>query len=376
MQPFFVLCGSSFFILREDVKDVLNMNGKRSGLAWFVGVIRLIVAFAKGQWRDILLLVTFGVWGAAFAGYLIVRTIRTRRTKQKTDKERPCKKRSHSFEAPICNVLLLMAGLLFVWCFIEDYVKWSIGLLSLWVIYFASTTAMAHRRELVTALRRAQMKRQPSDDMEPTKPAPVIDVDNSDPIETVLMRHAAYRISQYMQTAYPDAHWEWVTPSPDREHIIAQGGEAKIRVCGVSDYNGAFVEFEPSGRMSIRLIKEIRLEDAVSQGKDTETPEPKSTDPQKEAIPEPAMKVIDVNAWYSIQGKFLKQMVGKFQSHGYKSLYIAEDGTVSVDSNDSVESKERLSFFPPKHLWPGLVQAMKDDGLFVCSAEDRLVVNL
>lgn len=107
------------------------MNGKRSGLAWFVGVILLIVAFAKGQWRDILLLVTFGVWGAAFAGYLIVRTIRTRRTKQKTDKERPCKKRSHSFEAPICNVLLLMAGLLFVWCFIEDYVKWSIGLLSL-----------------------------------------------------------------------------------------------------------------------------------------------------------------------------------------------------------------------------------------------------
>lgn len=37
------------------------MNGKRSGLAWFVGVILLIVAFAKGQWRDILLLVVFGV---------------------------------------------------------------------------------------------------------------------------------------------------------------------------------------------------------------------------------------------------------------------------------------------------------------------------
>ena len=68
MQPFFVLCGSSFFILRE---DVLNMNGKRSGLAWFVGVILLIVAFAKGQWRDILLLVVFGVCGTAFALSLI-----------------------------------------------------------------------------------------------------------------------------------------------------------------------------------------------------------------------------------------------------------------------------------------------------------------
>lgn len=352
------------------------MNGKRSGLAWFVGVILLIVAFAKGQWRDILLLVVFGVCGTAFAGYLIACTIRKKQTKQKTDKERAREKRSRNFEVPICNVLLLIAGLLFVWCFIEDYVKWSIGLLSLWAIYFAGTTAMAHRRELVTALRRAQTKQCPSGNREPIKPTPVIDVDNSDPVETVLMRHAAYRISQYLQSAYPDAHWEWVTPSPDREHIIAQGGKIKIRVCGVPDYNGAFIEFEPSGRMSTRLIKEIRLEDAVSQGKDTETSEPKSTDPQKEAVPEPAMKVIDVNAWYSIQGKFLKQMVGKFQSHGYKSLYIAEDGTVSVDSNDSVESKERLSFFPPKHLWPGLIQTMKDDGLFVCSAEDRLVVNL
>lgn len=374
MQSFFVLCGSSFFILRDKfiVEEVFSMNGKRSGLAWFVGVILLIVAFAKGQMRDILLLVVFGVWGAAFAGYQIARTIR----KGSKHKEKEREKYSHTYETPLLNVLLLIAGLLFVWCFVDEYVKWTIALIGSWVIYFAGTTAMAHRRELVTALRRAQMKRRPSNDIGPTKPAPVIDVDNSDPVETVLMRHAAYRISQYMQSAYPDAHWEWVTPSPDREHIIAQGGEVKIRVCGVSDYNGAFVEFEPSGRMSIRLIKEIRLEDAVSQGKDTETSEPKSTDPQKEAVPEPAMKVIDVNAWYSIQGKFLKQMVGKFQSHGYKSLYIAEDGTVSVDSNDSVESKERLSFFPPKHLWPGLVQAMKDDGLFVCSAEDRLVVNL
>lgn len=184
------------------------MNGKRSGLAWFVGVILLIVAFAKGQWRDILLLVVFGVCGTAFAGYLIARTIRKKQTKQKTDKERAREKRSRNFEAPICNVLLLIAGLLFVWCFIEDYVKWSIGLLSLWAIYFAGTTAMAHRRELVTALRRAQTKQCPSGNREPIKPTPVIDVDNSDPVETVLMRHAAYRISQYLQSAYPDAHWE------------------------------------------------------------------------------------------------------------------------------------------------------------------------
>ena len=95
------------------------MNGKRSGLAWFVGVILLIVAFAKGQWRDILLLVVFGAWGAAFAGYLIARTIRKRRSKQKTDKERAREKYSRTDEAPMLNVLLLIAGVLFRWCFVD-----------------------------------------------------------------------------------------------------------------------------------------------------------------------------------------------------------------------------------------------------------------
>lgn len=61
------------------------MNGKRSGLAWFVGVILLIVAFAKGQWRDILLLVVFGVWGTAFAGIsdLPARSERSRLNKKR-----------------------------------------------------------------------------------------------------------------------------------------------------------------------------------------------------------------------------------------------------------------------------------------------------
>lgn len=349
------------------------MNGKRSGLAWFVGVILLIVAFAKGQWRDILLLVVFGAWGAAFAGYLIARTIRKRRSKQKTDKERAREKYSRTYEAPMLNVLLLIAGLLFIWCFVDAYVKWTIALLGLWVIYFAGTTAMAHRRELAAVLWRAQTKRRPADDIRPAKPTPVIDVDDSDRVETVLMRHAAYRISQYLQSAYPDAHWEWATPSPERERTIAKGGEIKICIHGVPDYNGGMIAFEQSGHMEIRLIKEVRLEDAVSKEAEAEKPEQDSEDEPKDVDTE--SKVVDVSAWYAIQGKFLRQIVEEFQSHGYKSLFIKEDGTVSVDNGGTSVPKDRLGFFPPKTLWPGLVRAMQKDGLSACPAEDRLVVN-
>ena len=187
------------------------------------------------------------------------------------------------------------------------------------------------------------------------------------------MRHAAYRISQYLQSAYPDARWEWVTPSPVRERAIAKGGEIKIRIYDLPDYNGGMIAFEQSGRMEIRLIKEVRLEDAVSNETDAEKPEQDSQDEPQDVNAEP--KVVDVSAWYAIQGKFLRQIVEEFQSHGYKSLFIKEDGTVSVDNGGTSVPKDRLGFFPPKKLWPGLVRAMQEDGLSACPAEDRLVVN-
>lgn len=44
----------------------------------------------------------------------------------------------------------------------------------------------------------------------------------SDPVEQVLLRHANYRISAYLQSVYPNATWEWREEFPER--IIAKGG--------------------------------------------------------------------------------------------------------------------------------------------------------
>lgn len=38
----------------------------------------------------------------------------------------------------------------------------------------------------------------------------------SDPVEQVLLRHANYRISAYLQSVYPNATWEWREEFPER----------------------------------------------------------------------------------------------------------------------------------------------------------------
>lgn len=61
--------------------------------------------------------------------------------------------------------------------------------------------------------------------------------DISDPVERVLLRHANFRISAYLQSAYPDATWEWCEEAPEK--IIAKGGTGRIRLYGVPDFNFA-----------------------------------------------------------------------------------------------------------------------------------------
>lgn len=346
----------------------MSGKGKHSGLAWFVGMILLIVAFAKGQWRDILLMATFGVWGIAFAGYLIVHALRNRKRKEK-------ERRHADMGTPFLSIMLLAMALFFVWCFVDEYIKWTIALLGLWTIYFAGTLAIERKNEILAALRQAREKwRSPDSDTVSveTKAAPNIDIDNSEPIGIVLLRHAAYRISNYLQSAYPDAYWEWETPLPEREHTVAKGGVIRIRVEGVPDYNKADVEFEPSGRMSIKLLREISLADCIPQPE--KDPEPVSCEDKEDTYKE-SQVFIDVNAWYSIQGKFIREMAADFQSHGYKGFFIEENGTVGVDSNGKTEPKEKLRYFPPKKVWPSLARLVEEDGLSATTMTDKFVVN-
>lgn len=79
----------------------------------------------------------------------------------------------------------------------------------------------------------------------------------SDPVEQVLLRHANYRISAYLQSVYPNATWEWREEFPER--IIAKGGTGRVKLFGVDGYNFADVTFDQNGGINCALVNIVPL---------------------------------------------------------------------------------------------------------------------
>ena len=95
----------------------------------------------------------------------------------------------------------------------------------------------------------------------------------SDPVEQVLLRHANYRISAYLQSVYPNATWEWREEFPER--IIAKGGTGRVKLFGVDGYNFADVTFDQNGGINCALVNIVPLKQpnasiAIRCGKENE----------------------------------------------------------------------------------------------------------
>ena len=85
----------------------------------------------------------------------------------------------------------------------------------------------------------------------------------SDPVEQVLLRHANYRISAYLQSVYPNATWEWREEFPER--IIAKGGTGRVKLFGVDGYNFADVTFDQNGGINCALVNIVPLKQPNSK---------------------------------------------------------------------------------------------------------------
>lgn len=74
----------------------------------------------------------------------------------------------------------------------------------------------------------------------------------------VLLRHVNHRISEHLQSVYPQAYWEWTLADPAR--FIAYGGTGRIRVYGIQDYDYADVTLDRQGGLRCSLVKVAPLE--------------------------------------------------------------------------------------------------------------------
>ena len=181
----------------------------------------------------------------------------------------------------------------------------------------------------------------------------------SDPVEQVLLRHANYRISAYLQSVYPNATWEWREEFPER--IIAKGGTGRIKLLGVDGYNFADVTFDQNGGIDCALVNIVPLKQPTA-------PQPSASDTKDTAEAPAAMPKqpdpVDPQVWYEVQGrKVLEALITDLHSRGYNSLTIRENGDIAIQQADSEKVRTAFESVPEKTYWARLCKVFEREGM-------------
>lgn len=181
----------------------------------------------------------------------------------------------------------------------------------------------------------------------------------SDPVEQVLLRHANYRISAYLQSVYPEATWEWREEFPER--IVAKGGTGRIKLFGVEGFNFADVTFDQNAGIDCALVNVVPM----AQRTTSEAPAAQA----KEAAPEPVtapkqQNPVDPQVWYEVQGrKVLEALITDLHSRGYNSLTIRENGDIAIKQAESEKVRTAFESLPEKTYWTRLCKVFEREGM-------------
>ena len=183
--------------------------------------------------------------------------------------------------------------------------------------------------------------------------------DISDPVGLVLLRHVNFRISAYLQSAYPEATWQWLEELPEK--IVAKGGTGRIQLYGVPDFNYADVSFDQNADISCSLLKIVPMVEARQVDENIKLPKQMPVDPQ---------------IWYEKQGRdILENLINDLHSRGYHSLAIREDGEIAIQQADSEITRPAFENVPEKVYWPRLVKVFEREGMTADITESGMILS-
>ena len=261
------------------------------------------------------------------------------------------------------DVSILVVAVLTITAFFRG--NWQLGLLiaafTIWSVYAVFRHLLPFiqqqrdRREAKVLRQHYEQRR--------TKQQMFSDIDVSDPVSVVLLRHASHRISAGLKAVYPDATWEWCVNDPEK--IVAKGGTGRIRLHGAEDYNYAEVKLDQDAKISFQLLKVVPFgaEDSAADGRQpTSAPrKPREVDPQ---------------IWYEKKGKtVLSNLIADLNSRGHSSLTILEDGNISIIQADKEVKKAAFESVPERTYWPRLVKVFEREGIAADATEQGLVLS-
>ena len=258
------------------------------------------------------------------------------------------------------DVSILVVAVLTITAFFRG--NWQLGLLitafTVWSIY-------AVFRHLLPYIQEQRQRREAKElrqhyEQRRAKQQAFSDVDISDPMSVVLLRH---RISASLKAVYPDVTWEWCVNDPER--IVAKGGIGRIRLHGVKDYNYAEVNLDQEAKISFQLLKVVPF--------GTEEP---LTDNKEPAPGSRKAREVDPQIWYEKKGKaVLSNMIADLNSRGHSSLTILDDGNISIMQADQEIKKAAFESVPERTYWPRLVKVFEREGIAADATAKGLVLS-
>lgn len=169
----------------------------------------------------------------------------------------------------------------------------------------------------------------------------------------LLLRHVNCRISEALQSVYPNASWEWTMPNP--AIFVVRGGTGRIQVFDVPDYEFADVTLDQNGNFKCAMVTVTPLGGAPS-----------------------GQPTLDPQAWYELEGRsLLERVVADLKTRNHHKLTLNEDGSICIQpvgSNNTIK-KGTFANFPDKVYWPRLADVLNQEGLSTDVQADHIVVS-
>ena len=176
-----------------------------------------------------------------------------------------------------------------------------------------------------------------------------------------MLRHVNFRISAYLQSAYPEATWQGLEEFPEK--IVAKGGTGRIQLYGVPDFNYADVSFDQKADISCSLLKIVPMAEVQQASGE------KKTIPQQQTP-------VDPQIWYEKQGRsVLESLIADLHSRGHHSLTIRENGEIAIQQADSEITRPAFENVPEKTYWPRLVKVFEREGMAADITENGVVLS-
>ena len=168
----------------------------------------------------------------------------------------------------------------------------------------------------------------------------------------LLLGHLNWRITEQLQSAFPEATWQWQTEQPER---VAQGGMGRILLYGAGAYTHADVTVDGYYRISLEMLNVTPLR--TLRG---DPPPPSPVNPAD---------------WFERVGReALTRIIIDLNSRGYTRIYLRENGEVYTLEGGTETVKETMRHMPGKALWQELCAVFTLHGLKVAEEPDRIAI--